>query len=155
MKLHQVITGPEAMKRVASALDALPTGEELYEVIIRPWEKPGSSNQLRTIHMWYNEITRDRPEYDKNYWECFCKYEIGVPVLIEDQEYFEFFKKLFEGYPKWKNGWYEQRVAIMRHVGVVSEMNRKQRTNYMNGILHHEAFRDVRFTDPKPEKRKR
>lgn len=150
MDLHKVITGPGSIAQLKQQLDEVPM-EPQHEIIIRPWDPPGSTPQLKTIYKWYSEIAKYKPEDDHHGWRRYCKYNIGVPILLRDQDD-GILIAIMAAMPL-PHG-YEMRIAAMDYVDVVSVMSREQRTEYMEGILKHPFFHDVRFTIP-PKKNRR
>jgi len=156
-EFNLVINGEDARRRAVDSLQRLVIDHEkgLAQCILQEWTPPGSDNQLRTIYMWYAEIARDKSWDDVNGWRRYCKYHFGVPVLTtpakpeddttEEDAHLEFFTALFSSLD------YEKRVAAMEYVDVVSIMNHRQRSRYLQAI--HDHFTDVRLTIPPKKKR--
>jgi len=142
---HQVINGRDAITRVIAACKKIPIDDPLHEVIIREWEPPGSDIQINAVYMLYRQIAKRNPEDDEHGWRRYCKYHIGVPILLSDKSKTEIVRsrkellsELLSHYPL--PAGYERRVALMDFVDVVSVMSRDQRRRYIDGILKHPPF---------------
>ncbi len=149
-----VINSEEVRTAVINYLSGLPL-DPILEIIICEWEEPGTHDQLKLIHKYYGELAKYKPEHSKDEWENYCKYNLGIQILIflekdkPDKKHFEFFNRLLKKFPKTDPLWYEKRLMIMPAVEVVGIMNIVQRSKYIKVIQNN--FYDIPLTIPPPK----
>ena len=147
MDYRLAINSPEAARMagfwISRAIRELETDGVIHELVIREYVPEGTNDQIRTIYMWYREVADQLPGSfdDEHHVRRYCKLNFGVPILMEDVEYCDFFVALLERMD------YEKREHTMKFVDVVKEMSKRQRWRYMNAI-QHEFDERVKLTKP-------
>ena len=103
-----------------------------------------SSQQNRTAHMWYGEVSRqtgDEPGTVKGY----CKAKFGLPIMKRDN-------------PEWVAKYepmylpldYQTRIALFEIIPLTSQMKLPQMMEYMDAVQRHYIQQGIALTDPDP-----
>lgn len=108
--------------------------------------KHRSTAQNRLQNMWFKEIAEQKGDIKPAEARAYCKLTIGIPILRQQNEAFrlrydEVVKPLS----------YEQKLAIMQEpldFPVTSQMNTKQFTEYLDGIIRHFGEQGIVLTMP-------
>lgn len=108
--------------------------------------KHRSTAQNRLQNMWFKEIAEQKGDIKPSEARAYCKLTIGIPILRQQNEAFrlrydEVVKPLS----------YEQKLAIMQEpldFPVTSQMNTKQFTEYLDGIIRHFGEQGIVLTMP-------
>lgn len=108
--------------------------------------KHRSTAQNRLQNMWFKEIAEQKGDITPAEARAYCKLTIGIPILRQQNEAFrlrydEVVKPLS----------YEQKLAIMQEpldFPVTSQMNTKQFTEYLDGIIRHFGEQGIVLTMP-------
>lgn len=108
--------------------------------------KHRSTAQNRLQNMWFKEIAEQKGDITSAEARAYCKLTIGIPILRQQNEAFrlrydEVVKPLS----------YERKLAIMQEpldFPVTSQMNTKQFTEYLDGIILHFGEQGIVLTMP-------
>lgn len=97
-------------------------------VVVRGNDRTLAQNDLS--HVWYAQIAKAKGDETPLDIKCFCKLNFGVPILrAEDEDYRHVYDAAIKNTMD-----YEQKVLLMKHWPVTSEMNTKQLSNYLDCI---------------------
>ncbi|MEJ8308551.1 hypothetical protein [Agrobacterium larrymoorei] len=108
--------------------------------------KHRSTAQNRLQNMWFKEIAEQKGDIKPAEARAYCKLTIGIPILREQNEAF---RARYDEVVKPLS--YEQKLAIMQeplNFPVTSQMNTKQFTEYLDGIIRHFGEQGIVLTMP-------
>jgi hypothetical protein len=103
-----------------------------------------SSQQNRTAHMWYGEVSRqtgDEPGAVKGY----CKAKFGLPIMKRDNP-----EWLAKYEPMYMPLDYQTRIALFEIIPLTSKMKLPQMMEYMDAVQRHYLQQGIALTDPDP-----
>jgi hypothetical protein len=109
---------------------------KIHEFNIREYKPSRSNAQNRLQHHWNNELDRvkDRiPEissFDIDQIRAFNKLRFGVPIMKEDQDFFEAWQLAAA------NLNHEQRMQVVFYMPVTSLMNVEQKARFLNAVYY-------------------
>lgn len=117
-----------------------------YPVEIKKFKPANTGRQRNTTHMWYSEMATQDESYDALGWKCYCKLTYGVPILLTDPIFADFYEVALAPFD------YETQINRIKYIDVTSIMDKQQSKQYMDMIYHNETR--FRLTDPDPKMRR-
>ena len=111
--------------------------------------KQRSTEQNSHSHTWYEQCSRELPEFNAVQWKQFCKLHFGVPILRGEEEDF---RAMYD--EKLKHLPYETKFLLMSWIPVTSIMTRAQLKQYEDDMQEYFSKRDVVLTYKKSDEAK-
>lgn len=105
-----------------------------------------TSKQNRLLHLWIGEIQQQKDEESHEWWRGYCKLELGVPLLRnEDEAFKQAYDTTVKPLP------YETKIRCMMEpiaFPVTSRMTTKQMTQFLNEVHRHFAEQGIELSIP-------
>jgi len=118
-----------------------------YPIEIRKFKPKRTGRQNNTTHLWYHEMAVQDEQYDELGWKSYCKLTYGVPILLVDPDFAEFYEAALKPFD------YETQMKRIRFIDITSIMDKQQGKLYMDMLYRNETR--FRLTDPDPKKRRK
>lgn len=105
-----------------------------------------TSKQNRLFHLWIGEIQMQHQDESHEWWRGYCKLEIGVPLLRnEDEAFRQAYDTTIKPLP------YETKIRCMMEpiaFPVTSRMTTKQMTAFLDAMHRHFAEQGIELSIP-------
>lgn len=118
-------------------------------VTVKRYYGKRSWKQNTLQRLWMREAAEQLHEYTAEEYRGFCKLHFGVPILLEDEKFYEAYMSVVEPLP------YELKLKLMcvpLDFPVTRLMNRKQKVEYLDLVYAHFTELGVELTEPKGER---
>lgn len=130
--------------------DIILMGDDFYPITLQVFKgdrKHRSLAQNDLSHMWYREIADQCGDQTPLEIKRYCKLNIGVPILMENEKFARKYSAIMNDVP------YEYQLEAMDLLDVTSAMSTKQMTEYLEQMEYH--FIPLGFQLTNPEDRRR
>lgn len=122
-------------------------GKHKYVKLTAKSGKARSIDQNSISHTWYEQLASELRDDDALGWKCFCKLNIGVPILRSEDEGF---RNFYDASIK-NTLTYEEKLDAMKYLPVTSLMTKPQFSKYLEYMQKEFAKQGVRLEFPNDE----
>jgi hypothetical protein len=140
-----ILRGPAQCAQAKRLIDLAPRDAV---VNIREAEESRTSQQNRTLHMWFGEIARQSDDLDATEIKGMCHRRWGLAIRLRDPQFAWVWKHSGE------NLNYEQQCSLLASgvLNVSSGMTMKELSEYLDGMSRYFRSNGYRLTDPEVKK---
>lgn len=139
------LAGPSQRADAKAEIDKAPDG---WLVNITEDKETRTSQQNRTLHMWFGEIAKHLEDWDAHGIKGVCHRKWGLTIRLRDPQFAWVWERSGKQMP------YEKQCSLLASgiLSVSSEMSTKELSEYMDAMFQHYTSEGIRLTDPELRK---
>ncbi len=140
-KIYHIFDRSSLGVAIRSISKIVPSKDKVYRVRVTLDDEDRTIKQNKLAFFWHKiraEILGHTPDYDRR----FCKLNYGVPILLPDPEFFEFWNEAL------LISSYESQLLAMKFVPVTRIMSTKEFSEYLDAIDRMSATQGIVLPQP-------